>query len=106
MVYTNGKKSCIHPLHIIRDFKVSVHVLELKKQGIVAHMLDIHPLQYRGAMELKLSGKSDTLNMKFFPWSILIFLQYIHEHISYLSKVFSTDISNQIPFQNIEAIER
>ena len=44
--------------------------------------------------------------MKFGWWSSLTFMQYMHEQITHLSKVVSTDISNQITFHNIGAIGR
>ena len=66
-------------------------------------MVDTHSLQAGGAMALNLSGNSDTLIMKFGWWSSLTFLKYIHEQIAFLSEVVSTDMSNQIPFNNIGA---
>ena len=70
------------------------------------HMTDTPPLRDGGVMSLKLSGKSDTLIMKFGRWYSLNILQYIHEQIAHLSKGVSTDMSNHIPFHNIGEIER
>ena len=44
VIYTNGKKSVIHPLHISRTVKISVCALRLEKQGIMVHMIYTHSL--------------------------------------------------------------
>ena len=57
-------------------------------------MVDAQSLWSVGAMALKLSVNSDIPIMKFGRWSILTFLQYIHEQMSHLSKGVSADMSN------------
>ena len=78
----------------------------MEKQGIMYHMVDTHSLRYRGVMVIKLSGNSDTLIMKFVWWSSLIFIKYIHEQTTHLSKGVYTAMRKHTPFNNIGAIER
>ena len=44
VVYTNGTKGGIRPLHISKIIKSSVRTLGLKTQGIMEHMVDTHSL--------------------------------------------------------------
>ena len=57
-------------------------------------------------MAMKLNGASDTTIMKQGRWRSLTFLQYIHNQIAHLSKDLSAQMSTNLPFQNIAAIEK
>ena len=56
-------------------------------------------------MALKLTGSSDTTIMKLGRWKSLAFLEYLHNQIAHLSSDLSNQMSTQLEFNNIAAIE-
>ena len=59
--------------------------LKLHHQRIDNDLVGSHSLRGGGAMALKLHSYYDTTIKTFGRWTSLIFIQYIHKQISYLS---------------------
>jgi hypothetical protein len=104
-VWTNAGRYQVTPTDMIVQIRAAVKVLHLEEGGIQVSLVGVHSLQAGGAMALKLTGADDTTIMKMGRWTSLTFLQYIHEQIAHLSADLSTQMSTQIEFTNIAAIE-
>ena len=85
--------------------KSTANAMKLGKQGINSDIIGAHSLQAGGAMALKLHGYVDTTIMKMGRWTLLTFLQYIHNQIAHLLSDISKKMSIELPFANITAIE-
>jgi hypothetical protein len=104
-VWTDAGWYQITPTDMIIKVRAAVKALKLEEGGIQASLVGVHSLRAGGAMALKLTGADDTTIMKMGRWTSLTFLQYIHEQIAHLSADLSTQMSTQIEFTNIAAIE-
>jgi hypothetical protein len=104
-VWTDAGWYQITPTDMIIQVRAAVKALKLEEGGIQASLVGVHSLRAGGAMALKLTGADDTTIMKMGRWTSLTFLQYIHEQIAHLSADLSTQMSTQIEFTNIAAIE-
>ena len=92
--------------HMMKGIRNAAKSLQMHKQGIDIDLIGVHSLRAGGAMALKLQGESDTTIMKMGRWTSLTFLQYIHNQIAHLNKDMSKQMSKQLHFQNIAAIEK
>ena len=97
--------SQISQTDMIQHLRKAVSNLDLTQAGITPDLVGVHSFRAGGAMALKLNGASDTTIMKIGRWTSLTFLQYIHNQIAHLSKDISHQMSKNIEFQNIAAIE-
>jgi hypothetical protein len=79
--------------------------LNLKQHGIDHDLVGVHSLRAGGAMALKLSGSDNMTIMKLGRWTSLTFLQYIHNQIAHLSADLSKNMSTNLQYSNIAAIE-
>jgi hypothetical protein len=91
---------------MIRDIRLAVTNANLHHSGIDPDLVGVHSLRAGGAMALKLTGADDTTIMKMGRWTSLTFLQYVHEQIAHLSADLSQQMSTQLEFTNIAAIEQ
>ena len=96
----------IVPAEMIYSIRSAIKVLKLERKGINPNLVGVHSLRAGGAMAMKMNGASDTTIMKQGRWRSLTFLQYIHNQIAHLTKDLSQQMSNDLPFQNIAAIEK
>jgi hypothetical protein len=96
----------ITPADMIRHIRAAVTTSGLVQRGISPEIVGVHSLCAGGAMALKLTGSSDTTIMKMGRWTSLTFLNYIHEQIAHLSADLSQQMSTQLNFTNIAAIEQ
>jgi hypothetical protein len=88
-----------------KHLRQSVADLNLKQQGIDPDLIGVHSLRAGGAMALKLSGSDNMTIMKLGRWTSLTFLQYIHNQIAHLSAELSQNMSTNLHYTNIAAIE-
>jgi hypothetical protein len=95
----------VTPTDIRTQVRSAVHKLQLRNSGIDPDLVGSHSLRAGGAMALKLTGSDDTTIMKVGRWTSLTFLQYIHNQISHLSADLSSDMSTELQYTNIAAIE-
>ena len=79
--------------------------LKLHENGIDPDLVSAHSLRAGGAMTLKLNGIKDTTIMKISRWTLLTFLQYIHNQIAHLAEDISNKMSIELPFVNVATIE-
>ncbi len=91
---------------MIEGVRSAVQELQLQRYGIAPDLVGVHSLRAGGAMAMKLHGVSDTTIMKMGRWTSLTFLEYVHNQIGYLSENLSFQMSQELPFENIAAIER
>jgi hypothetical protein len=96
----------VTPGDMIKQLRHAVRSSGLIHRGIAPDLVGVHSLRAGGAMALKLTGSSDTTIMKMGRWTSLTFLNYIHEQIAHLSADLSQQMSTQLEFTNIAAIER
>jgi hypothetical protein len=104
-VFINSSLIQITSKDIVTAIRTSVHAVQLYTHGIDPLLVGAHSLRAGGAMALKLSGKSDTTIMKVGRWTSLTFLEYIHNQIAHLSADLASDMSTNLEFTNIAAIE-
>jgi hypothetical protein len=95
----------ITPSDMIQQIRQAVTSTNLHRGGIDPDLVGVHSLRAGGAMALKLTGAGDTTIMKMGRWTSLTFLQYVHEQIAHLSTDLSQQMSTQLEFTNIAAIE-
>jgi hypothetical protein len=95
----------ITPHDMIVPLRAAVSSTNLARNGITPELIGVHSLRAGGAMALKLTGSTDTTIMKMGRWTSLTFLNYIHEQIAHLSADISQQMSTQLQFTNIAAIE-
>jgi hypothetical protein len=95
----------ITPADMIKHIRAAVTTSGLTNRGISPDLVGVHSLRAGGAMALKLTGSSDTTIMKMGRWTSLTFVNYIHEQIAHLSADLSQQMSTQLEFTNIAAIE-
>jgi hypothetical protein len=84
----------------------AVIALKLHLAGIDPDLVGVHSLRAGGAMALKLTGADDVTIMKVGRWTSLTFLQYIHNQIAHLSTDLAQNMSTELTFTNIAAIEK
>ncbi len=104
--YKNNTPKLITPRDMIKGVRQAVTDLHLRKHGIAPDLVGVHSLRAGGAMAMKLHGISDTTIMKMGRWSSLTFLEYVHNQIGHLSDNVSFQMSQELPLDNIAAIER
>jgi hypothetical protein len=104
-VFENNAWSQITSKEIVSAIRLAVTQLDLHTSGIDPQLVGAHSLRAGGAMALKLTGKDDTTIMKVGRWTSLTFLQYIHNQIAHLSTDLAQDMSTNLEFTNIAAIE-
>ena len=104
-VYLNKQWIQITSKDIVNAVRASVTALQLYANGIDPLLVGAHSLRAGGAMALKLAGKADTTIMKVGRWTSLTFLEYIHNQIAHLSADLANDMSTNLEFTNIAAIE-
>ena len=92
--------------NMVAGVRKAVTKLQLNMQGIDPDLVGAHSLRAGGAMALKLHGYDDTTIMKMGRWTLLTFLQYIHNQIAHLAKDISKKMSIELHFVNIAAIEK
>ena len=102
----NGDVYTVTSQHIIKLVRTACKQLMLHKQGIDPDLIGAHSLRAGGAMALALAGFESTVIMKMGRWTSLTFQMYIHNQIAHLSKNISQEMSKDLPFMNIAAIER
>jgi hypothetical protein len=88
------------------NIRKAVTTLKLHKSGIDPDLVGVHSLRAGGAMALKLTGSNDMTIMKMGRWTSLTFLQYIHNQIAHLSTDLAQNMSTELTFTNIAAIEK
>ena len=88
------------------QIRLAVTTLKLHLAGIDPDLVGVHSLRAGGAMALKLTGADDTTIMKIGRWTSLTFLQYIHNQIAHLSTDLAQNMSTNLNFTNIAAIEK
>ena len=103
-VYTGSTWEDLESTHIIKMVRNTARKLKLHEQAIDPDLVGAHSLRSGGAMALKLHGYDDTTIMKMGRWTLLTFLQYIHNQIAHLSKDISSKMSIPLPFMNVAAI--
>ena len=103
--FDNNKWHSITSKDIVTAVRHTAKILNLQAHGIDPDLIGAHSLRAGGAMALKLHGFDDTTIMKMGRWTSLTFLQYIHTQIAHLSKDISKQMSMELPFFNIAAIE-
>ena len=89
--------------NVISMIRQVAQSLCLQDQAIDPDLIGAHSLRAGGAMALKLHGYDDTTIMKMGRWTLLTFLQYIHNQIAHLSKDILSKMSIPLPFVNIAA---
>jgi hypothetical protein len=87
------------------QIRLAVTTLKLHLAGIDPDLVGVHSLRAGGAMALKLTGADDVTIMKVGRWTSLTFLQYIHNQIAHLSADLAQNMSTELNFTNIAAIE-
>ena len=88
------------------QLRKAVSTLKLHLAGIDPDLVGVHSLRAGGAMALKLTGADDVTIMKIGRWTSLTFLQYIHNQIAHLSADLAQNMSTELNFTNIAAIEK
>ena len=95
----------VNPSDMLISIRAAITDLKLDQAGITPDLVGVHSYRAGGAMALKLTGSSDTTIMKLGRWKSLAFLEYLHNQIAHLSSDLSNQMSTQLEFNNIAAIE-
>ena len=90
---------------VVKQVHLTATAMKLETTGINPSLIGAHSLRAGGAMALKLHGYADTTIMNMGRWTLLTFLQYIHNQIAHLSCDISRKMSMPLPFVNVAAIE-
>ena len=102
----NTTWSQITSKEIVLALRAAVTQLDLHVSGINPQLVGAHSLRAGDTMALKLTGQDDTTRMEVGRWTSLTFLQYIHNQIAHLSIDLANDMSTNLQFTNIAAIEQ
>ena len=87
--FENGKWGSIESKNVVSMVKSTAKAMKLGKQGIDPDLIGAYSLRIGRAMALKFCGYVDTTIMKMGQWTLLTFLQYIHNQIVHLSSDIS-----------------
>ena len=90
---------------VVKQVRSTANAMKMETTGIDLSLIGVHSLCAEGVMALKLHGYTDTTIVKMGQWTLLTFLQYIHNQIAYLSYDISKKMSMELPFLNVAAIE-
>ena len=103
-IWHNDKWFSVESKHMIKAVQATCASLKLNEQAIDPHLVGAHSLRAGGAIALKLHGYDNTAIMKMGRWTLLTFLQYIHNQIAHQSKDISRKMIIELPFVNVSAI--
>ncbi len=92
----------ITPDHMRSSLQKAALKLKFHEKGIDPRNIGVHSLRAGGSMALKMiMGVSDTIIKKQGCWTLITFLEYIHNQLAIFAKDLSRKMSTPLPYLNV-----